>query len=34
MIQPGTYFSTKDDIQSVLLNVLDGANTKVMVAVA
>ena len=34
MIQPGTYFSTKDDIQSVLLNVLDSANTKVMVAVA
>lgn len=28
MIQPGTYFSTKDDFLAVLLKLLEGANTK------
>lgn len=34
MIQTGTYFSTKDDIQEILLNALDEANNKVFLAVA
>ena len=34
MIQTGTYFSTKDDIQEILLNALDEAKNKVFVAVA
>jgi HKD family nuclease len=34
MIQPGTYFSTKDDIQSEILKVLNSATNKVFVAVA
>ena len=34
MIQAGTYFSTKDDIQKILLSVLNEATNKVLVAVA
>lgn len=34
MIQPGTYFSTKDDIQEVLLDALSESKIKTLVAVA